>query len=100
MLYTLGHACSDVVSWGSENHVNQMARLTDLKSTMCEYFTGYRLAAEVNRQHSESVCTIHALGAGRSESAALGECVYYTHTLRVLTIHFGRETVPSGVLGT
>ena len=39
--------------------------------------TGYRLAAEVNRQHSE--------------------CVYInTHTLRVLPIHFGRETVPSG----
>ena len=37
---------------------------------------------------------------GRSESAALGVCVYiyiktYTHTLRVLPIHFGRETVPS-----
>ena len=31
MLYTLGHACSDVVSWGSENHVNQMARLTELE---------------------------------------------------------------------
>ena len=31
MLYTLGHASSDVVSWGSENHVNQMARLTDLE---------------------------------------------------------------------
>ena len=26
--YTLGHACSNVVSWGSENYVNQMARLT------------------------------------------------------------------------
>ena len=39
------------------------------------FFTGYRLAAEVNRQHSECVCTI------------------YTHTLRVLPIHFGRETV-------
>ena len=27
----LGHfARSDVVSWGSENHVNQMARLTEL----------------------------------------------------------------------
>ena len=37
---------------------------------------------------------------GRSESAALGVCMYiktlYTHTLRVLPIHFGRETVPSG----
>ena len=37
---------------------------------------------------------------GRSESAALGVCVYikslYTHILRVLPIHFGRETVPSG----
>ena len=31
MLHTLGHACSDVVSWGSENHVNQMACLTDLE---------------------------------------------------------------------
>ena len=31
MLYTLGHACSDVMSWGSENHVNQMARLTELE---------------------------------------------------------------------
>ena len=31
VLYTLGHACSDVVSWGSETHVNQMARLTDLE---------------------------------------------------------------------
>ena len=31
MLYTLGHAGSDVVSWGSENHVSQMARLTDLE---------------------------------------------------------------------
>ena len=30
MLYTLGNACSDVVSWGSENHVNPMARLTDV----------------------------------------------------------------------
>ena len=29
--YTLGHACSDVVSWGSENHVNQMACLTELE---------------------------------------------------------------------
>ena len=28
VLYTLGHACNDVVSWGSENQVNQMARLT------------------------------------------------------------------------
>ena len=27
--YTLGHVCSDVVSWDSENHVNQMARLND-----------------------------------------------------------------------
>ena len=26
-VYT-GTSCSDVVSWGSENHVNQMARLT------------------------------------------------------------------------
>ena len=46
----------------------------------CHFFqswvTGYRLAAEVNRQHSECVCI-------------------YTHTLRVLPIHFGRETVPS-----
>ena len=33
---------------------------------------------EVNRQHSECVCI-------------------YTHTLRVLPIHFGRETVPSGL---
>ena len=34
---------------------------------------------------------------GRSESAALGVCEsLYTHTLRVLPIHFGRETVPSG----
>ena len=41
------------------------------------HHTGYRLAAEVNRQHSECVCI-------------------YTHTLRVLPIHFGRETVPSG----
>ena len=41
--------------------------------------TGYRLAAEVNRQHSE--------------------CVLYTHTLRVLPIHFGRETVPSDARG-
>ena len=33
---------------------------------------------------------------GRSESAALGVCVsLYTHTLRVLPIHYGRETVPS-----
>ena len=24
-------SCSDVVSWGSENHVNQMARLTDFE---------------------------------------------------------------------
>ena len=33
---------------------------------------------------------------GRSESAALGVCVHIkTHTLRVLPIHFGRETVPS-----
>ena len=31
MLYTLGHACSDVLSWVSENHVNQMARLTDFE---------------------------------------------------------------------
>ena len=31
VLYTLGYVCSDVVSWGSENHVNQMARLTDLE---------------------------------------------------------------------
>ena len=31
MLYTLGHSRSDVVSWGSENHVNQMAHLTDLE---------------------------------------------------------------------
>ena len=31
VLYTLGHTCSDVVSWGSEDHVNQMARLTDLE---------------------------------------------------------------------
>ena len=32
VLYTLGHvACSDVVSWGSDNHVNQMARLTELE---------------------------------------------------------------------
>ena len=29
--YTLGHACSDVVSWGSDNHVIQMARLTDFE---------------------------------------------------------------------
>ena len=42
-------------------------------------FTGYRLAAEVNRQHSEYVCI-------------------YTHTLRVLPIHFGRETVPSVII--
>ena len=32
VLYTLGHvARSDVVLWGSENHVNQMARLTELE---------------------------------------------------------------------
>ena len=31
VLYTLGHACSVVVSWGLENHVNQMARLSDLE---------------------------------------------------------------------
>ena len=31
MLYTLEHACSDVMSRGSENYVNQMARLTDLE---------------------------------------------------------------------
>ena len=32
VLYSLGHvACSDVVSVGSENHVNQMARLTELE---------------------------------------------------------------------
>ena len=31
LLHTLGHACSDVVSWGSENHVNKMARLTILE---------------------------------------------------------------------
>ena len=57
VMYTLGHvARSDVLSWGSENHVNQMARLTRVirkitsmdvgavsirwdprKSTMCEY---------------------------------------------------------------
>ena len=30
VLYALGHACSDVVLWGSENHVNQMACLTEL----------------------------------------------------------------------
>ena len=39
---------------------------------------------------------------GRSESAALGVCVYIykdTHTLRVLPIHFGRETVPSDPVG-
>ena len=30
VLYALGHACSDIVSWGSENRVNQMARLTDI----------------------------------------------------------------------
>ena len=41
--------------------------------------TGYRLAAEVNRQHSECVCMS-----------------LYTHKLRVLPIHFARETVPSG----
>ena len=39
MPYTQGRACSDVVAWSSENHVNQMARLTDFeldsrKSTM------------------------------------------------------------------
>ena len=27
----VGYACSDVVSWGSENHVNQMARQTDIE---------------------------------------------------------------------
>ena len=36
----IGHACSDVVSWGSENHVNQMARLTDpeldVKEPQCD----------------------------------------------------------------
>ena len=31
MLYTLGHACRDAVSWGSENHVDQMARPTELE---------------------------------------------------------------------
>ena len=31
MLYALGDACSDIVSWGSENNVNQMARLTELE---------------------------------------------------------------------
>ena len=32
VLYTLGHvARRDVVSWGSENHVNQMAHLTDIE---------------------------------------------------------------------
>ena len=31
VLYTLGHACIDVVLWGSENHVNQIASLTDLE---------------------------------------------------------------------
>ena len=36
VLYTLGHACSDVVSWGSENHVNQMARLTELELNVKE----------------------------------------------------------------
>ena len=36
MLYTLGHACSDVVSWGSEKHENQMARQTDLQSDVQE----------------------------------------------------------------
>ena len=29
-VYT-GTSCSDVVSWGSENHVNKMARLTDFE---------------------------------------------------------------------
>ena len=40
--------------------------------------TGYCLAAEVNRQHSECVCSL------------------YIHTPRVLPIHFDRETIPSG----
>ena len=32
VVYTIGYAArSDVVSWGSENHVNQMARLTELE---------------------------------------------------------------------
>ena len=32
VLYALGHvACSDGVSWNSENHVNQMAHLTELE---------------------------------------------------------------------
>ena len=52
---------------------------------------------------SDRVCKIYhrthwGPSRGRSESAALGVCVYtslYTHTLRVLPIHFGRETVPS-----
>ena len=51
----------------------------------------------------EDVSMVHVIhwvpSRGRSESAALGVCVYikslYTHTLRVLTIHFGREAVPS-----
>ena len=30
-IYTIGHACSDVVSWASEKHVNQMAHLIELE---------------------------------------------------------------------
>ena len=36
VLYTLGHECSDVMSWGSENHVNQMTRLTELELSVKE----------------------------------------------------------------
>ena len=48
----------------------------------------------------QSGLTMHWVPSrGRSESAALGVCVYikslYTHTVRHTQIHFGRETVPS-----
>ena len=37
VLYTLGHVQrSDVMSWGSENHINQMAHLTELELDVIE----------------------------------------------------------------
>ena len=43
VLNTLGHeTCSDVVSWGSENHVKQMARLTEIELDVKESQYGRR----------------------------------------------------------
>ena len=70
VLYTLGYACSDIVSWGSENHVNQMAHLTGLELYVQMNLNGRRpcfhpkLACFCCRYHIEKLgisCWLHCV---------------------------------------